>query len=297
MSFDTFRPLPQYLPSDLPCVSDKYGWPWNLGASYNPNHKSVLPKISIVTPSYNQGRFIEKTIRSVLLQNYPNLEYLIIDGASTDNTVDILNAYRPYVSDVVIEPDKGQANAINKGLYASSGDILAWLNSDDYYFPGTLFKVADHFLRNPRTQILAGHIILEHDGEDDRYLILKSKYKNRNRLLRHWKSYDLHQAAMFWRRELFEKIGPVKEDEYYIMDFDYWARATKFYDIDILNHILAGITHHKNAKTGDQYRAYHRELRKKGMAYWPPMSSAWFWILLLDRTWHEFINFLLLRRR
>src|SRR5688572_2633651 len=113
------------------------------------------PKISIITPSYNQGEYIEKTILSVLEQNYPNLEYIIIDGGSTDNSTEIIRKYADRITYWISEPDKGQSDAINKGLKLATGDIVNWLNSDDYYEPGALFKVAEAF-NNPEVNVFAG---------------------------------------------------------------------------------------------------------------------------------------------
>src|ERR1700733_14532761 len=104
--------------------------------------EKIYPKISIVTPSYNKGQYIEQTIQSVLDQNYPNLEYIIIDGGSTDNTIEIIEKYAPYLKYWVSEKDKGQANAINKGLQYCTGEIFNWLNSDDYLEPDSLEKIA-----------------------------------------------------------------------------------------------------------------------------------------------------------
>jgi glycosyltransferase involved in cell wall biosynthesis len=106
------------------------------------------PKISIVTPSFNQGSYLEKTIRSVLLQGYPNLEYVIIDGGSTDQSVDVIKKYAQWIDFWVSEKDQGQSNAINKGLARSSGELLGWLNSDDYYLPGALFKIARAYIED-----------------------------------------------------------------------------------------------------------------------------------------------------
>jgi len=107
------------------------------------------PKISIVTPSFNQGAYLEKTIRSVLLQGYPNLEYIIIDGGSTDQSVETVKKYEPWNFLWVSENDRGQSHAINKGLEKASGELLGWLNSDDYFLPGALFTLAAAYLEDP----------------------------------------------------------------------------------------------------------------------------------------------------
>jgi glycosyltransferase involved in cell wall biosynthesis len=115
------------------------------------------PKISIVTPSFNQGQYIEETILSVLSQNYPNLEYIIIDGGSTDDTVEIIKKYESRITYWVSEPDRGQSHAINKGLQKCTGEIFNWLNSDDWYMPGALFDVANAFRINSRAQFVSGY--------------------------------------------------------------------------------------------------------------------------------------------
>src|SRR5205823_3046168 len=125
----------------MPVSPGRVGWPWTFQGlpSAARNAERPWPRISVVTPSFNQGRFIEETIRSVLLQAYPNLEYIIIDGGSTDNTVEIIKKYEPGITYWVSEKDRGQSHAINKGFARATGDIFAWLCSDDVYAPGALY--------------------------------------------------------------------------------------------------------------------------------------------------------------
>ena len=118
------------------------------------------PKISIVSPSFNKREFIERCILSVLNQNYPNLEYIIIDGGSTDGSVEIIKKYEKYLTFWVSEPNNGQVNAINKGLHKTTGEITAWLNSDDFYYPGVFVKAAKEFLKNPNIDLLYGDSVL-----------------------------------------------------------------------------------------------------------------------------------------
>jgi len=148
--------------SDLPSpTTDRTGWPWTKASDEvsgsRPDGQS-WPKISIVTPSYNQGEFIEETIRSVLLQDYPNLEYIVIDGGSDDQTVEILEKYDPWIDHWVSESDAGQSHALNKGFREATGDILAYINSDDYYLDGALHYVAKSLMKT-KADVVAGNIV------------------------------------------------------------------------------------------------------------------------------------------
>ncbi len=185
------------------------------------------PRITIITPSFNQGVFIERTIKSVLSQGYPDLEYIVVDGGSTDGTLDILRRYEGELR-WVSEPDAGQSDAINKGMRMSSGDIVAYLNSDDTYEPGALKKVAEYFQENPACMWLTGRcrIIDEHDKVFRGFV---SRYKNF--LLARY-SYNMLlvtnficQPSTFLRRALFDEIGPFDESEHLVMDYEYWLRA------------------------------------------------------------------------
>ena len=138
--------------------SDKLGWPWTVETLPQIYFKGYYyPKISVITPSYNQGNFIEETIRSVILQNYPNLELIIIDGGSTDNTIEILNKYDLWISYWVSEKDNGQSNAINKGLKIATGQLIGWQNSDDIYFPNAFYEIVKAFNKDRKSSIYFGH--------------------------------------------------------------------------------------------------------------------------------------------
>ncbi len=137
----------------------KTGWPWTEASPDLPDMTQdgrPWPRVSIVTPSYNQGLLIEKTIRSVLLQGYPNLEYIIIDGGSTDGTVQVIREYSPWLTYSVSEPHKGQSAVINRGFLHSTADILGWLNSDDHYMPGAIQKIAEASLEDLEAHVFVG---------------------------------------------------------------------------------------------------------------------------------------------
>ncbi|GAX34315.1 glycosyltransferase family 2 protein [Nodularia sp. NIES-3585] len=187
----------------------------------------TFPRITIITPSYNQGHFIEETIRSVVTQDYPNLEYIIIDGGSKDNTVEIIQQYEKLITYWVSEPDNGQTHAINKGLAKATGEIIAYLNSDDYYLPGTLFKVAEYFCQFPDTDLLNGRCrYVNEQGKK-----IGDQFGNIEKLEEildlwgvWWRKRQFVQPEVFWSRKATEKVGFFKEELNYVMDYDYWCR-------------------------------------------------------------------------
>ncbi|MEA5472263.1 glycosyltransferase family 2 protein, partial [Spirulina sp. 06S082] len=188
---------------------------------YSQSSSFDLPSISLVTPSYNHAKFIDRTITSILEQNYPSLEYIIQDGASTDDTLKILDKYCSQTIQIKSQADTGQANAINRGFSQTTGEIMAWLNSDDLLLPGTLFYIANYFHKHPDVDVVYGHRILinEQDEEIGRWVLPPH---DNDVLL--WADY-IPQETLFWRRELWEKVGgSVDESFRFAMDWDLLLR-------------------------------------------------------------------------
>ena len=217
-------------------------------------------KTSIITPSYNSAAFIEQTIDSVLSQGYPKLEYIIVDGGSTDGTVDIIKRYEKYLSFWVSEPDRGQSHAINKGLKWATGEIVNWLNADDFYEKDSLFRVAEEF-QNPSVDCLCGRSkIIDERGA----FIKESKgtdiYENNLKKAIGWARID--QPETFFRKIVFEKLGGVNEKLHYVMDKELWIRylAMKgLAGIKITEDIFVNFRIHENSKTGAQKEKFEVE--------------------------------------
>jgi glycosyltransferase involved in cell wall biosynthesis len=206
------------------------------------------PKISIITPSYNQGDFLEKTIISVLSQNYPNLEYIIIDGGSTDGSVDIIKKYQNklfYWESVI---DKGQSHAINKGFALSTGEWIAWQNSDDIYMPNSLFEIADIINRTSRhVNLLIANIYLI--DENDLILSDLNYVKPTYMSILHEGMVLANQAA-FWRREIFNTVGMINENLHYNFDYEWFIRILRNKNkARHLNKYVGALRMHNNTKT------------------------------------------------
>ena len=212
--------------------------------------------ISIVTPSYNQARFIEKTIRSILLQNYPNLEFIVIDGGSKDGSVEQIERYQDWITHWVSEKDRGQSDAINKGFSLANGKILAWLNTDDFLLPEALFRVATTYATNRDPKIHAwvgaadkvdehGRLIYQLNPAD---LTKESFYHWRNRQRPKGTGYFL-QPACFFTKEAWEVAGPLDLSLHYCMDVDLWLKMTSCFRFSPISEKLAVAVGHSQAKT------------------------------------------------
>jgi glycosyltransferase involved in cell wall biosynthesis len=187
--------------------------------------ESSLPLVTVVTPSFNQAKYLERTILSVLDQDYPNLEYIIIDGGSTDGSLEIIKKYASRLSQWVSEPDKGQTDAINKGFGMAHGQILAWLNSDDTYNRGAVREAVEFLTVHPGVGLVYSdaHFI---NANDDVIGNFASAQTDRSRLLRGY--VHVPQQTTFFRADLWKKIGPLDPTFFFAMDYDLWVRLTAY---------------------------------------------------------------------
>jgi len=238
------------LPSPPP---DKTGWPWTEETASLPETMpdgSAWPRISIVTPSYNQGQFIEETIRSALLQGYPNLEYIIIDGGSTDNSVEIIKKYEPWLAYWVSEPDHGQSHAINKGIQKATGDILLWINSDDICLTSSFTKATLVFYSNPNSGLVTGQAwVINHLGQNVGEL--RSNFTTWEELATNPRN-SIRQISTFFARKVFDELGLVDENLHIAMDTELLVRITKLYPPLVLEDYLTAYRVHSETKTFHQ---------------------------------------------
>ena len=253
---------------DLPPPPEgKMGWPWTeqtetLTLPNKMPDGSEWPRISIVTPSYNQGQFIEETIRSVLLQGYPNLEYIIIDGGSTDNSVEIIQRYQMHLAYWISESDRGQSHAINKGWEKCTGNYLAWMNSDDCYLPNAFSQTIKIFLENNCDFIYGTTYIgsfIEKKGVIEGKKIRDFKLKN---LLKFFYGVDyiIPSQSVFMTASILKKIGFLDENLHYCMDLDLFVRIRLANPIFYRNpEPICFYRIHDMAKTSTQNQAMRNE--------------------------------------
>ena len=203
--------------------------------------------ISIITPSYNQAAYLEQTIQSVISQNYPSIEYIILDGGSTDGSVDVIKKYESHISYWVSENDKGQSDAINKGLKLATGDIVCWLNSDDLFEPNTLNTIAQFFNEHADAKFVYGDGMIFYENGNKRDWYCKPGKVDREILSR---CDPLQQPSTFWRREIHNEIGFIDESLYFTMDWDFFMRVVLKYEMHYLPISFSRYRIHDSHKTG-----------------------------------------------
>jgi glycosyltransferase involved in cell wall biosynthesis len=271
------------LPLLPPASPSRTGWPWTAERAQLPDTMPdglPWPRVSIVTPSYNQQPFLEETIRSLLLQEYPDLQYIIMDGGSNDGTVDILRRYESWLH-WVSEPDRGQADAINKGLRMATGAILAYLNSDDIYLPGAIRTATTYLHAHPEVGMVYGDCrVIDAQGrvlglmpgpEFDLY-----RYIHRAEVI--------PQQATFWRREALERVGAFDAGLHYSMDYDFFIRVGRAFPVAHIPQPLACFRLHGASKTVSRESLHWRESLAVSERYGMKPWTAWYWMRRL-RHW------------
>ena len=246
-------------------VSTQPNWPWQApdatAASPSAQH---LPRLTLVTPSYNQGQYLEATLRSVLLQGYPNLEYIVVDGGSTDESVEVIRRYADHLAYWVSEPDRGQSHALVKGFARATGEIFGWLNSDDLLLPGALQRIGQALIDNPRAPFVYGdarHIEPDGQGRSDRPC---ARPYDRRWMLEH--SNMVPQPTAFFRAEAYRAAGGLNEALNWVMDWDLWLRLDQRGAPVFVPSVLAYMRIYPTAKFQTRDRQLYEEVL--AMAAW-----------------------------
>ena len=232
-----------------------------------------LPSISIVTPSYNQASFLEDTILSVLNQDYLNLEYFVIDGGSTDGSVDTIRKYEAYLDYWVSEPDQGQYHALQKGFARATGDLLGWLNSDDVYLPGALLNVGRAYFEHPGNCI-AGPVI-HIDMRSAKETLVPQFGITFENMVRFWElKHSWQQPGFFFPRVTYELVGGVDASLNYSMDHDLACRLLRHCQVAYVSEPIARFRLHDASKTCTAAREMLMEVSTVSQRYWPVLESV-----------------------
>ncbi|GAB6011853.1 glycosyltransferase family 2 protein [Viscerimonas tarda] len=243
-------------------------------------------KVTIVTPSYNQGQFIERTIQSVLNQTYTNIEYIVVDGGSTDETMEIVNKYSDRIDIIIHEKDTGQGNAINKGFKLATGELAGWINSDDMLYPTCVEEIVKLYASNKDGCVFYSSLINIVDLNDKITSNYTVNIPNRDYLLK--SDYDVCQPGSFYPSNMLKKINYLDEDLHYCMDLDLWLRLLNLGKIySHKKNALAAFRYGDYTKTYNGRRKFAKEIRetllKNGAHLYNFSIIHTFWVEFKDR--------------
>jgi len=248
------------------------------------------PLVTVVTPSYNQGRFIRATIESVLSQDYPNLEYIVMDGGSTDETAAVVNDYSSRLT-WISEKDRGQSHAINKGFRMAKGEIVSWLNSDDFILPGAVRHGVAAFERNPLAGAVYGEGYLIDEGGNITGRFPATVPFNLWKLI-YLSDYILQQTSYF-RKSVLDEVGYVDEDLHWGMDWDLYVRIGKRYPIEYIPEYMGCLREYATAKSfsggGRRFRELAAIMRRHGGVRYPP-GYVTYGLDTYGRIWTDWIE-------
>lgn len=242
--------------------------------------KNIL--ITIVTPSYNQGQFIEETILSVLNQTYKNIQYIVVDGGSNDQTMNVVNKYEDRIDIIIHEKDKGQTDAINKGFKLAKGELVGWINSDDILYPDCVEKIVKKYVEKPDGAIYYNKFNNMIDGQGHIIESYEKNIPNRDHLLSN--NYDVIQQGSFYKRELVEKVGYLNENNHYCMDLDLWLQLLNHGSIyNVSESPSAGFRMWEETKTNTGKEKFLKNIRKVLISN----GAKYYFKTVLKTYWYE----------
>jgi glycosyltransferase involved in cell wall biosynthesis len=252
---------------------EKIDWPWE--PVQNQVHQAIdtYPKISIITPSFNQGNYLEETIRSIINQNYPNLEYMIFDGGSNDESLKVIKNYEKWITYWESEPDRGQAHAINKGFFKSTGDIIAWINSDDMLLPNALEKVSVAFKENP-DKILLGDVVHFYEVQSKIKLMMQKNVSFESVALIPCSKAIWQQPGTFVPAKLFKPDNIFLDESFrYVFDQEWMCKLLQFADLHYLHEPTSVFRVHPFSKTVDEKFNWLPEIKRVHKRYWDQIPN------------------------
>lgn len=229
-------------------------------------------KISVIVPSFQQGRFIEETIRSIVTQSGADIELILIDGGSTDETLGIIGKYDSSIAYWISEPDRGQADAINKGLRKATGDIVTWFGADDIFVDGIFAALEPAWRRSPRGIYAAPVANFYSRG---RQILLRPHGISLENVVQYWRRQSLwHDPGLFWSRAVIDAVGEIDTSLHYAFDYDYLVRALLNFNVEYIDHVAAGFRLHRESKSISQSEKMMAETAAVSQRYWPLLDEV-----------------------